>query len=62
MKNMKELKRLIESEEAMSILNELAELNKCINAKCYTVYEEETKRKELNENLKRVKEIMKRGK
>lgn len=56
---MKELKRLIESEEAMNILNELAELNKCINSKCYTLEEEKIKIKELNENIKKVKEIMK---
>ena len=56
---MKELKRIIESEEAMQILNELAELNKSINAKCYTIYEEQIKQKELKEKMKIVKEIMK---
>lgn len=56
---MKELKRIIESEEAMQILNELAELNKSINAKCYTICEEQIKQKELKEKMKIVKEIMK---
>lgn len=56
---MKELKRIIESEEAMQLLEELAELNIYINAKSFTTYEEKVKQKELKDGLKRVKEIMK---
>lgn len=59
---MKEVERLIKDEETINLLNQLAELNKCIEAKCYTTQEEKIKQKELKEGLKRVKEIMKGGK
>lgn len=58
---MKELKKLIESEEAMKLLNELVELNKCIEEKCYTIEEQEIKSKELKDGLKKVKKMMKGG-
>ena len=51
--------KLIESEEAMKLLNELVELNKCIEEKCYTIEEQEIKSKELKDGLKKVKKMMK---
>lgn len=56
---MKELKKLIESEEAIYLLNELAELNKCIEAKCYTIEEQEIKKRELKVGLNKIKKIIK---
>ena len=56
---MKELERLIQSDEACYLLQEARELEKIIQGKCGTRYEEEMDIKKKKALLKRIKEIMK---
>lgn len=56
---MKELERLITNDEAYYLLEEAREIEKTIEAKGYTIYEEEIMKKKKKEILKRIKEIMK---
>lgn len=58
---MKQLLKIAKSEEAMELLKEIAELEKCFEANSFTIYEEEKHKKEQKEMLKRIKEIMKEG-
>ena len=58
---MKELLRLVKSEEAMYLLEEVQEMEKCFEAKSWTEYEESIKKEKEKEMLKRIKEIMKGG-
>lgn len=58
---MKELLRLVKSEEAMYLLEEIQEMEKCFEAKSWTEYEEQIKKDKEKEMLKRIKEIMKGG-
>lgn len=55
---MKQLKKLIENEEALHLLNELSELNKCINSNCYDLYLTKIKTEELESGLQKVKEML----
>lgn len=55
---MKELLRLVKSEEAMYLLEEVQEMEKCFEAKSWTEYEENIKKEKEKEMLKRIKEIM----
>lgn len=56
---MKKLERLITSDEAYYLLEEAREIEKNIEAKSYTIYEEEIMKKKKKEILKRIEEIMK---
>ena len=56
---MKKLERLITNDEAYYLLEEAREIEKTIEARGYTIYEEEIKKKKKKEILKRIKEIMK---
>ena len=58
---MKELLRLVKSEEAMYLLEEVQEMEKCFEHKSWTEYEESIKKEKEKEMLKRIKEIMKGG-
>ena len=56
---MKELERLIRSNEAYYLLDQARELEKNIQSKGYSIYEEEMMKKKKEIILKRIKEIMK---
>lgn len=56
---MKELERLITNNEAYYLLEEAREIEKNIEAKSYTMWEEEIMKKKKKEILKKIEEIMK---
>ena len=58
---MKEILNLVKSEEAMHLLDEVRELEKCFEAKSFTIEEEKIQKNKQKEMLRRIKLIMKEG-
>ncbi len=56
---MKNLIKLAKSEEAMELLKEVQELERCFEAKSFTIYEEKIHKEKEKEYLKRIVEIIK---
>lgn len=56
---LKDLMRIATNDEALYLLKEINEIDKCINAKSFTMYEETIKMKQVFEMLRRIKEIIK---
>lgn len=52
----REIKRIIENEEILSLLEEAKNLNESIEAKCYTIEEERIKTKKLQAMINYIKD------